>query len=315
MDADAELDAALGATLDSRIADPADARRVFARNISQTYDDKGNAAVYEYVEEDEANLDPTLANERNRSHTANRYLKRIRYGNVVSRLVDPNLTDAKRQWLFEAVLDYGEHDPANPTPDPVPNQDWLCRRDSFSTYRPGFEVRTHRLCQRVLMFHRFAELGAAPRLVRSTDFRYLDATDLQTDPQRGGLLASFLRSVHWRGYQAQDKGYLARSMPPLEFKYSPATIDLTVREVAPESVENLPAGLDGQAYQWVDLDHQGVPGILSEQANGWFFKRNLSPIRHAVENGLERSRASFAPVQMMRERQGPRDSDLRCVPI
>ena len=219
----------LGATLDSRITDPADACRVFAWNISQTYDDKGNAAIYEYVEEDAANLDPTLANERNRSHTANRYLKRIRYGNVVSRLTDPNLTDAKRQWLFEAVLDYGEHDPANPTPDPVPNQDWLCRRDSFSTYRPGFEVRTHRLCQRVLMFHRFAELGAAPCLVRSTDFRYLDATDLQTDPQRGGLLASFLRNVHWRGYQTLDKGYLLRSMPPLEFKYSPATIDLTVR--------------------------------------------------------------------------------------
>jgi hypothetical protein len=38
-------------------------------------------------------------------------------------------------------------------------------------------------------------------------------------------------------------------MPPLEFKYSPASIDLTVREVAPDRVENLPAGLDGQAYQ------------------------------------------------------------------
>jgi RHS repeat-associated protein len=291
-----------GASLDSRIADPADARKVFAWNISLTYDDKGNAAIYDYVKENAANLDPTLANERNRSHTANRYLKRIRYGNVVSRLVDPNLTDAKRQWLFEAVLDYGEHDLTNPTPDPVPNQDWPCRRDSFSTYRPGFEVRTHRLCQRVLMFHRFVELGAAPRLVRSTDFRYLDATDLQTDPQRGGLLASFLRNVHWRGYQALEKDYLVRSMPPLEFKYSPATIDLTVREVAPDSVENLPAGLDGQAYQWVDLDRQGVPGILSEQASGWFFKRNLSPIRHAVENGVERSRASFAPLQPVRER-------------
>ena len=40
---------------------------------------------------------------------------------------------------------------------------------------PGFEVRTYRLCRRVLMFHRMAELGATPCLVRSTDFAYADS--------------------------------------------------------------------------------------------------------------------------------------------
>jgi hypothetical protein len=56
------------------------------------------------------------------------------------------------------VFDYGEHDADTPTPDEAGA--WSCRNDPFSTYRPGFEVRTYRLCQRVLMFHHFpSELG------------------------------------------------------------------------------------------------------------------------------------------------------------
>ena len=38
---------------------------------------------------------------------------------------------------------------------------WPARRDPNSVYRSGFEVRTYRLCRRVLMFHRFSELGGA----------------------------------------------------------------------------------------------------------------------------------------------------------
>ena len=28
-------------------------------------------------------------------------------------------------------------------------------------------------------------------------------------------------------------------------------------------------------YQWVDLDGEGVSGILTEQAGAWFYKPNL----------------------------------------
>ena len=28
-------------------------------------------------------------------------------------------------------------------------------------------------------------------------------------------------------------------------------------------------------YQWVDLDGEGVSGILTEQGNAWFYKPNL----------------------------------------
>lgn len=51
------------------------------------------------------------------------------------------------------VFDYGEHD----LDDPKPNDAglWESRPAPFSSYRAGFEVRTYRLCQPVLMFHHF----------------------------------------------------------------------------------------------------------------------------------------------------------------
>ena len=63
------------------------------------------------------------------------------------------------------------------------------------------------------------------------------------------------------------------------------TIDETVRDVDPESLENLPHGLDGANYQWVDLDGEGLSGILTEQAEAWYYKRNLSPINRGEHNG------------------------------
>ena len=105
-------------------------------------------------------VDPAQANERNRVRTANRYLKRIKYGNRVSRLVQPDLTQAA--WLFEVVFDYEEgqlHETTNTDQrtfveaSSTPN--WTRRQDPFSSYRAGFEIRTYRLCQRVLMFHHF----------------------------------------------------------------------------------------------------------------------------------------------------------------
>ena len=55
-------------------------------------------------------------------------------------------------------------------------------------------------------------------------------------------------------------------------------VDETTRDFSVDSLENLPYGLDGAHYQWVDLDGEGLSSVLTEQADGWFYKRNLSPI-------------------------------------
>lgn len=173
--------------------------------------------------------------------------------------------------MFEVVFDYGEHDQTNPTPNE--SGVWSIRNDPFSSYRAGFEVRTYRLCQRVLMFHHIPNLPDGEGyegLVRSTDFTYSHERD---------RIYTFLRSATQTGYRRNSaNGYSQKSLPPLEFTYSEPLIDETVHEVDPVSLENLPEGFDGARYQWVDLDGEGLSGILTEQGGGWFYKRNLSPI-------------------------------------
>ena len=57
-----------------------------------------------------------------------------------------------------------------------------------------------------------------------------------------------------------------KALPKLEFKYTEVKVDETVREIDSESVKNLPYGVDGAPYQWVDLDSEGLTGVLTEQA-------------------------------------------------
>jgi RHS repeat-associated protein len=270
-----------GKTYESRIVDPNDTKRIFTWLICESYDDKGNAIRFEYKPEDSDGVDLAAANEKNRSRTAHRYLKHVKYGNRTPRRAEEDLAQ-RSDWLFELVFDYGEHSAEDPKPNDTGA--WLRRHDPFSMYRAGFEVRTYRLCRRVLMFHHFPEEEIGRDcLVKSTDVTY--HADQPT--------SSFIDSITQTGYKRKiGGGYLKKSLPPLEFTYSEAVIDETIREVDSDSLENLPVGLNG-GYQWVDLEGEGIPGILTEQANAWFYKRNLSPIS---------TDASFASLELITEK-------------
>jgi RHS repeat-associated protein len=286
-----------GTTSESRIADPADPSHVFSWLICQSYEDKGNAIIYEYVAENDDNVDLSRINERNRVRSANRYLKYIRYGNREPLLIDstqpsfrqrhvPTPDFASAGWMFELVFDYGEGHYRETSPDadgrvfatpslsPPINGKWPARLDPFSTYRSSFEVRNYRLCRRVLLFHHFSdELGVADYLVRSTEFSY------QEKPN-----GSFITHVLQSGFKRiglPTPRYLKSSLPPLQFGYSVSPLDdltfdqLLLQDVDAESLENLPSGIDGNNYRWVDLDGEGISGILTENANAWFYKSNL----------------------------------------
>lgn len=284
-----------GKTGAGRIFDPSDPKRVFSWLACESYDGKGNVTAYEYKAEDSVGVVSSQAHERNRTHvlrSANRYLKRVKYGNRTpcypTLAEDQPLPDPETEWLFELVFDYGEHDAGEPTPDDTGQ--WAVRRDPFSSYRSGFEVRTYRLCRRALMFHRFAELGETACLVRSTDFTF-SYDDTAADPR--APVFSFLTSATQSGYKRQGDGsYLRKALPPLEFQYSEPVVAEEVREVDAESLEQLPYGLDGARYQWLDLDGEGLSGVLTEQGGGWFYKRNLSPAY-----GGEESAARLGPVE------------------
>jgi len=276
-----------GKTADARIVDPADPRRIFSWLVSEAYDDKGNAIVYQYKREDDRSVDRGLASESNRRTappTANTYLKSIKYGNTPSRLVNGDL-DALT-WHFEVVFDYddGQYSEAAPdaagrvfataTSKDVPGAPWPVRADPFSSYRAGFEVRTYRLCKRVLMFHHFSQLGEPPVLVSSTELGHLATGS-----------ATYLQSVTHAGFvSVPGKGLLKRTLPPLALEYSlpPSAGDLAGRpidEIRREELPNLPAGLTGYGQQWIDLDGEGLSGVLSEHLGAWYYKRNLGDAR------------------------------------
>jgi RHS repeat-associated protein len=270
-----------GATPASQVADPADPARVFSWLICESYDDTGNVTVYDYVAEDSAGVDTALASERNRddrSRSAARYPKRIRYGNRAARGTgDPGGT-GDSGWMFEVVFDYGDH--AGPAPEPEPDRPWPCRPDPFSTYRPGFEVRTYRRCHRVLMFHHFpGEPGVgADCLVSSTDLTYLAV--------RGSGMTT-VGSVTRTGYRRlPGGGYRTAALPPLEFGYSEPVIGAEPRDLGAGALRNLPAGVDGVDYQWADLDGAGLSGVLARQDGAWYYKANLGDGRFAPERTL-----------------------------
>jgi Salmonella virulence plasmid 65kDa B protein/FG-GAP-like repeat len=301
-----------GFDANARIADPLDAGRIFSWLICETRDDKGNAVLYRYKAEDGIGVDLNDTHERNRGprddagRTANRYLKRVHYGNRTPlldaagdrpRFLDTAAIDAQiaaADWMFETVFDYGEHDEASPMPNVTGA--WAFRPDPFSSYRPGFEVRTTRVCKRVLMFHHFPGEAGVGRdcLVRSTDFTYSDEID-PTDVRNP--VYTFLRSVAHAGYRRDNGGYDRQALPPVEFEYTEPIVSGVVEEVDRESLDNLPVGLDESAYRWTDLHGEGIPGFLTEQASTWFYKRNLSPIPDILPDGREQVKARFAPLE------------------
>jgi RHS repeat-associated protein len=302
-----------GKTAESRVADPNDETKIFSWLICESYDDKGNVVVYRYKSEDSQGIDDSQAHERNRedvTRDANRYLKRIRYANHTPYLPKlsetepwPAPPDTRGSWFFEILFDYGEH-----YPDTGPIQlssvfvednrrPWAVRQDPFSSYRAGFEVRSYRRCQRVLMFHHFREeLGVDDYLVRAIHFTVAE------DPA-----SSFITAITQSGYvlQTDEETYLEKSLPALEFQYSKAQIDETVREVSEESLENLPCGLDGSRYQWVDLNGEGLSGVLTEQGGAWFYKSNLSALPVAGSDGTPTVAARFAPVERLQTMPSP----------
>jgi RHS repeat-associated protein len=270
-----------GLTRESRISDPANDTHIFSWLISSSFDGKGNAIVYEHIPENDRGVNIDLPNERTRVRTANRYLKRITYGNRAPQR-EPHPPVESAAWMFELVLDYGDEEYCSSSPDadghvfvdvreePSRPRDWPARRDPFSSYRSGFEIRTHRVCRRVLLFHRFPEELDTPRyLVRSTDLVYEEK-----------LIGTFLTDAIQSGY-TRDCGqrYLKKSLPPLELEYSISpledeTCDCHV-ELRDADAENLPEGIDGVNYRWLDLDGVGISGVLAEQGAGWYYKRNL----------------------------------------
>ncbi|MCC6282066.1 MAG: VCBS repeat-containing protein, partial [Saprospiraceae bacterium] len=277
-----------------RIADPSDPAKILTWLPEFSFDDKGSWVWYEYKAEDLSNVDNDIQ-EKNRfngnASFVNKHLKLIKYGNQTPYYIDETRPyeaqlPVNAAHFFEAILDYGEHDMLSPKPDD--NNAWSSRKDPFSSYRSCFEMRTYRLCQRVLMFHIFPDLnGGMPALVRSLDFNYTLPNDQQTQSERPTEL-TYLTGMAQKGYVWRNNGYAFKALPAMAFDYQWLRWNTEVKEVAAADLVQAPIGLSGN-YQWTDLYNEGINGILTEQANGWFYKSNLG--------GDEDGNVQFTPAQ------------------
>lgn len=252
----------------ARIADPSNPDRTFVWLPELVVDAHGNAMWLDYAPEDLRGVDRTAPFEPLRPSLAQRYLKRIRYGNERPLEVEDALLGGALpvglRWCFQVVLDYGDHAdhgvPAIPTAEP--DRDWPARKDAFTTSRAGFEVRTYRLCRRVLWFHDLPELGAGPTLIGSLEISH------QED-----IAGAIVREIRRHGYRRDGSRVTTKAVPPLRFTYAPSETG-TAFETPPTATSLNVAGGLGGAVSVVDLYGEGLAGILCETDGAWFYKAN-----------------------------------------
>ncbi|NUP11205.1 MAG: toxin, partial [Polyangiaceae bacterium] len=259
-----------GRTTESRIAgpeqstiDPKKPQRVYSWLLDRVVDDRGHVVEYRYAAEDLTGVSATKCSEAARVDglvaVENRHLKRVLYGN---RNVWPTATP---DFKLELVFDYGEHHATTPLPNDDVSNDWTVRQDPFSSFRAGFDMRTYRLCRRVLMFHRFTELHSTePTLVRALELTYA-ATPKVTQ----------LTSAKMRGFTRDGSSYTSADLPALALTYTEAAFTRDIEALGEgDALDFNPQSLTKFA-QWVDLDGEGLPGVLTDRGGALHYKRNL----------------------------------------
>lgn len=266
-----------GLTDDGRIKDPDDSSRVWKWLPQLTYDNLGNLIQYKYKKEDKLNVPDRLNEKTRRGIQSNVYLKSILYSNETpffqnSADVYAPIIPSEMQYYFEVVLDYGEQDVTDPYK--VKNEGWQVRKDAFSTFKPGFELRTWRLLNRILFFNRFKELSYGetiePVLVKSVDFSYkhFGSTD-----SKGICQADYITEITHSSYKKlQDGSYVEKSLPPLKLDYTETELEMSKIKSGKLVLENM--SLD-ENYSFIDYYNEGIPGILFERSEGLYYSENL----------------------------------------
>ncbi len=208
------------------IADPGldKQQHIFAWKLTSTTDPFGNRIVYEYLRDSE-HIGPHDWDQL--------YLKRIQYA-------DYSDESGAEHFLVSVTFDYDPPDGGSP--------DTLERPDAFSDYRAGFEIRTRRRCEQIVI-ETHAEVD---QIVRTYGLSY------QNDALNGVSLLNQIEVIGHDGDRTEE-------LPPLEFGYT--QFEPEKRHFSPITGPNMPAGSLARGDQELaDLFGNGLPDIL--QMNG-----------------------------------------------
>lgn len=257
-----------GKTNAARIYDPSHSDHTAVWLMEESLSSTGDDIWYQYAAENKNGLE----NGDNRDCQANRYLSLVNYGNQNASsslfLLTTDIPPSNQKWLFSLVFDYGERgsDPSV-IPTFTSGNTWSVRPDAFSRYEYGFELRTHRLCQQVLMFHHFPnELGNADTLVSRMLLEY-----------RSDTIVSQLTAVQMLAYEPDGT---LQQIPPVEVGYTAFNFQGDAAKWQP--LPDFPGLNDGNPYHLVDLYGEGIPGVLYRTGAFWYYR---APMR--ASNGDE----------------------------
>src|SRR5262249_10220905 len=89
-------------------------------------------------------------------------------------------------------------------------------------------------------------------------------------------ISTYLRSVVQKGWVRRSDGTydVPLALPSIDLDYSRPSIEPEIHAVDPKSLAGLPVGIDSRGYQLLDLDSEGLPGILTQQAGAFLYARN-----------------------------------------
>jgi len=210
------------------IADPTDPSKVFSWRLSRTIDTFGNEIQYTYVRDREDGIGTGFSGE----HVFDQlYIDKVLYS--FDKAATPNhLASVSFTWDTENT-----------------------RKDSFTSNRAGFSVRTRRRCTTITT----ATHVGTTRNVRSYNFTYVGEADPEFPLNGTSLLASI--TVKGLNSEATGGDPTEETLPPLEFKYT--ELDAERRTFQPVSGPDLPiAALSDPDVEFADLTGDGLPDLM-----------------------------------------------------
>ncbi|WP_082242555.1 SpvB/TcaC N-terminal domain-containing protein, partial [Yersinia pekkanenii] len=255
----------LGKTAQAHIANPDNPMQIAEWLLEESVSATGEHICYDYQSEDDTHVDATESAAHPQA-SAQRYLKQVRYGNLTSNdtlFAGQKSQPKDDQWLFRLVFDYGERTNTLPVaPALTTSGTWSCRQDPFSRYEYGFEIRTRRLCQQVLMFHNLQLL--------SDDKNESDAA-LVARLRLNYLASPYASQLISCQQVAHEPDGTTLTLPPLEFDYQELQAEVETNwQAMPEWNKFSPY------YQLIDLNGEGLPGMLYQDSSSW---RYHPPVR------------------------------------
>ena len=265
-----------GRNAQARVSNPDNAFQTAAWLQESSVTLTGEQIYWQYRAED----DTGCTEDEETAHpgaTAQRYLAAVWYGNRKALRALPALSSVPiaGDWLFTLVFDYGE---PGTGPEVAPgwlmpgSGGWPCRQDAFSSWEFGFEVRTRRLCRQLLMYHAVTALageekaGDTPQLVARLWLDYDENPSLST-----------LKSVRQLAYEPDGT---LKALPPLTFGWQAFT-PADAGSVEWQQREDMGRLNLLQPYQMVDLNGEGLAGILYHDSGAWWYR---APVRQVGDN-------------------------------